>query len=213
MSDPRVHVDTSHTIQESGGAPSMSKLATQTLIDLLDFQWKASLLATSVAVMSPDHGPRHWRDVARVGLHIAKKERIGVEQALSVFCFAAIHDTQRHNDYYDPEHGERAAEVMLKIATDEHILTLGQRRDSLHAALVGHDKGEVDYENDIKAVCWDADRLTLGRVGITPDVQYMSTAYVRREFAHALSKAEAIRTGDDMPWPDIAADYSRLDYL
>lgn len=32
--------------------------------------------------------------------------------ARSLFVFAALHDSQRVNDHHDPEHGERAAEVL-----------------------------------------------------------------------------------------------------
>lgn len=40
-----------------------------------------------------------------------------------VEAFAMLHDTQRVNDYYDPYHGFRAAEVARIIIKDYFVLT------------------------------------------------------------------------------------------
>lgn len=205
--EAHVHVDTNDTIQEDGGAPRTK--SGRHLIDLLDFQWKASLAATTVARNSDDHGPRHWRDVARVGLEIVKFTGISDELANYVFAFAAIHDTQRHNEFHDPEHGERAAVVMRRL-TPPNSCFAGILEDRLDFALRHHDKGEIETEDELIGTCWDSDRLTIGRVGITPSVEYMSTEAVRENFDMFVKIADGIRLGDDMGWPEIATTYTHV---
>jgi uncharacterized protein len=216
-----IHIDTQDTIREDGTPPKPQ--GGKLLIDLLDFQWKAELTATDVARNSHDHGPRHWRDVARVGLTILRKMEATDEMGGAVFCFAAIHDTQRENEYYDPEHGARAATVMHRLAPPSSLLRGGVEH-ALALALHGHDAGQnlaaaldgpvhsrVDHTlTMIQGVCWDADRLTIKRVGIEPEVGYMSTPIVRREFDAFVEMADAIRTGPDKPWQEIATEYAAL---
>lgn len=202
-----VHVDTTRSIREDGGEPIPTPLASKRIIDFLDFAWKAETMGTAVARTSPDHGPRHWRDVARIGLTIGKRSNLTGEELAAVFCFAAIHDTQRQTEYHDPEHGERAAEVMLAIATDQHQVVLGDFRERCRLALRDHDKGELSSDPLIGS-CWDADRLTLGRVGIPPSIDFMSTDFVRGNFPRVCFEAECVCIDDDRPWHEIAADYA-----
>ena len=202
----RIHVDTSNTIREDGGPP---KLHSKRLIDFLDFQWKASHMATDAALKSEDHGPRHWRDVARIGLTIGKGNNLTGEELAGVFCFAAIHDTQRQSEFRDPYHGDRAAALMMALATDQHQVVLGEFRLRCREALVGHDKGELSSD-PLVGTCWDADRLTLPRVGITPMVEYMSTEFVRYDFDRAVMYANAVRLGPDEGWSDIATAYAEM---
>ena len=54
------------------------------------------------------HGPPHWKQVEQNGLEIAETSRADL---VVVRLFAVLHDSQRWNDGYDPEHGIRAAEV------------------------------------------------------------------------------------------------------
>ena len=49
----------------------------------------------------------------------------------------------------------------------------------LDYAIRHHVDGDVSDDPTI-GTCWDADRLDLGRVGIVPDEQYMSTAEGKR---------------------------------
>ena len=45
----------------------------------------------------------------------------------------------------------------------------------LHYACTWHTHGQLSSDPTI-ATCWDADRLDLGRVGMRPHADYMSTA-------------------------------------
>lgn len=159
--------------------------------------------ATPVALHSPDHGPRHWRDVARIAIGLWAE---GVEANLDVLLlFALLHDTQRENEYKDPEHGQRAAQVALLLKMDGVFNLSQEDMDILLKALMEHDKGTVSDDPTIGA-CWDADRLTLWRVGKVPDDKYLSTS-------QAKGKADITRrivTGPDLSWGDIVRGYTAM---
>ncbi len=134
-----------------------------------------SVYERATCLQSPIHGPAHWRAVARTGCDLIEAgERAN---PAVVFAFALIHDSQRLNDGHDPEHGARAAQValtlsptLLKLAPHEHEL--------LHEACARHTSAPPD-PNPTLGVCFDADRLDLGRVGIHPQPAYLSTSTAR----------------------------------
>jgi uncharacterized protein len=121
------------------------------------------------------HGPDHWARVERNGVHLARC--LGLDD-LIVRLFAVLHDSMRRNESGDPGHGRRAARYAESIRNalppmDDDAFEL------LHFACEGH----TDYrhaESEIVAICWDADRLDLGRVGMVPDPDYMNTAEAKR---------------------------------
>lgn len=176
--------------------------------ELTDTAAFMAIHATDVARNSPDHGPRHWRDVARVGLVIAERVGLTPEQRGAVFVFACTHDTQRLNEFVDPEHGARASGLFLTLLEHGGCPEWLKAFDTdLDYALMFHDRGQMEHDHEFIGSCWDADRLTIGRVGITPDVRYMSTRNVREDFQIFLSMAEDIRHGEDQTWDEIAASY------
>jgi uncharacterized protein len=138
-----------------------------------------NVLATDVSRSSSDHGPRHWRDVARMGLALwAEGIDIKDDDMVIVLLFAMLHDSQRLNEFSDPDHGDRAAALAGKLASTGGLLDWldTDRLSRLSIALDSHDRGEVIKPDDDAAIalCWDSDRLTLSRVGITPDPKYLS---------------------------------------
>ena len=127
----------------------------------------------SVFRCGPDsiHGPQHWQRVEAFGLRIA--ESSGADLTV-VRLFALLHDSCRLDDGRDLDHGPRAAEMLDRIvpsvfALDRHRLEL------LRQAIRLHPSGLTTEEPTI-GTCWDADRLDIDRVGITPSALYMSTA-------------------------------------
>jgi uncharacterized protein len=119
--------------------------------------------ATKMARHSVFHGPRHWQDVARIGRLLIGR---GVEADSDVvFLFAALHDSQRRSEGSDPKHGERAATVAADMRAKGIITISNPRWRLLRQALIEHDRGLVSDDPTI-ATCWDADRLSLPRVGI-----------------------------------------------
>ena len=121
--------------------------------------------------MSKFHGEDHWRHVASIGLELAAQTP-GCD-ATVVLLFAVLHDAQRVGDDHDPGHGARGA----ALARSLDLGRLGYTAEQLalvEAACRDHTGGGVSADPTIGA-CWDADRLTLWRVGITPAARYMST--------------------------------------
>lgn len=116
------------------------------------------------------HGPAHWRRVERNGLWLA--ERAGGDLRV-VQLFAWLHDSCRTNEWTDPEHGRRGAEYAKKLRGK--LFTLEDEAfDRLLYACTWHT--DRDHSDDpTVGACWDADRLDLGRVGIEPSPEFMST--------------------------------------
>ena len=116
------------------------------------------------------HGISHWERVERNGLLLATPEC----DVTVIRLFAYLHDSCRENDGHDWEHGPRAAKMivgirnsLLKDLTDNQFQLL-QEACRLHTST--HRTGNPTID-----ACFDADRLDLGRVGITPDPNKMAT--------------------------------------
>lgn len=129
------------------------------------------------------HGIRHWARVRANGLKLAKET--GADPPI-VELFAYLHDSCRWNEYRDPQHGSRAAELVRELQGRFYRLSPGDL-NRLAEACAGHTH-EATHADITIATCWDADRLDLGRVGIEPDPDRLCT-----EAARQLLK----RRGDD----------------
>ena len=72
----------------------------------------------------------------------------------------------------------RAAELARELRGD--VFELSDREfQLLHRACAGHTHER--YHPDVTVqTCWDADRLDLGRVGITPSPAYLNTEVAKR---------------------------------
>jgi uncharacterized protein len=121
------------------------------------------------------HGVAHWARVRANGLKIAQLTGANVHVVES---FAVIHDSCRIDDGHDPEHGLRAAQFAESLH-QLHVLHLDRAElDLLTTACRWHSHGAVLDDPTINT-CWDADRLDLGRVGITPDPDRLCTDAAR----------------------------------
>lgn len=122
------------------------------------------------------HGASHWSRVRQSGLILA--ERIGSDVNVRVVeLFAFLHDSCRLNDGYDPMHGTRAAASIAELTEDLPALTR-EEKDLLSYACIHHSDGLREADVTVQ-VCWDADRLDLGRVGHVPDPERLCTAAAR----------------------------------
>ena len=122
------------------------------------------------------HGLPHWQRVERNGILLSVengklREDINIKV---VRFFAYLHDKCRLNDLADLEHGVRAADMLptirdtiLKDFTDEEVALL-EKACRYHTTEQRTGIPTVD-------VCFDADRLDLGRVGIVPNPKRMAT--------------------------------------
>jgi len=117
------------------------------------------------------HGVAHWSRVRDIGLRLAEKTGAN---PLVVELFAFIHDSQRHDDGYDPEHGKRAVKFARGLRERSIIEMADAEFNLLTHACELHTFGET--EGDVTVLtCWDADRLDLGRVGIVPIAEKLCT--------------------------------------
>jgi len=119
------------------------------------------------------HGWPHWVNVNKAGQQIALYHGLN---ANVIQLFAVFHDACRENELDDDGHGQRGAELAFKLRNDFPILRDLSQKDfnALYEACANHTDGKTTTDPLIGA-CWDADRLDLGRVGITPNARYLST--------------------------------------
>jgi uncharacterized protein len=117
------------------------------------------------------HGPAHWFRVRRIGLRLAQQTTADPEV---VELFALFHDSRRHNEHQDRDHGSRGAALALEFR-EQGWLTLDEPRMALlQQACLHHTDGSTEAAVTVQ-VCWDADRLDLGRVGIQPRADKLCT--------------------------------------
>ena len=120
--------------------------------------------------MGKAHGVEHWDRVAKFGELLYQE---GVDMDV-VMAFAYLHDSQRHDNGEDYEHGPRAAQFintirvsLLSALSDEQIDKLKQACE-LHT--IADRTGDITIDT-----CFDADRMDLLRVGITPLPERMAS--------------------------------------
>lgn len=117
------------------------------------------------------HGEDHWRGVTAQGLWLADTYGMGEKGRMTALLFGLFHDCRRENDGWDPEHGARGAAALLDCPHLSHLPA--SLLDTLARSMVDHDGGMVSEDRYI-GLGWDSDRSLLGRVGITPDIDYFS---------------------------------------
>lgn len=121
------------------------------------------------------HGLSHWARVLENGRLLA--ERTDADLTV-VELFAVFHDAGRQNEAFDPDHGARGAELARQFHK-EGLLTLTDRQlDLLTLACETHTDGLITGDLTVR-VCWDSDRLDLGRAGIRPALGLLCTGAAR----------------------------------
>ncbi len=162
------------------------------LVDLVE--QRATHLGSTI------HGPSHWRAVGATASELAgaADPAAGAPDGELLLLFALLHDALREDDGYDPDHGPRAALLLDELVADGTLRLAPDRHERLHEALRDHTRGTVSADPTI-GVCWDADRLLIGRVGLVPDPRYCSTDVGRRRAA-----------AGDLPALDGPADWATV---
>jgi uncharacterized protein len=117
-----------------------------------------------------DHGLNHWGRVLENGLRLAETE--GGDLTV-IRLFAIFHDACRHNQTYDPGHGDRGAALAEELLGDLALVTKEQL-DLLVLACQEHTDGKTAADLTVQ-ICWDSDRLDLARVSILPSPKYLCT--------------------------------------
>lgn len=122
------------------------------------------------------HGIEHWRQVEYNGILLADKTGADIDV---VRLFAIFHDSKRANDNYDCEHGIRGAEFAKECRQSKLLDIDDSRFEKLYHACAFHTDECINDDITINT-CYDADRLDLGRVGITLDPMKMATEYGKK---------------------------------
>lgn len=130
----------------------------------------AEILSGYALPLDGYHGVVHWARVLENGLRIAEVTAADREV---VTLFALFHDSRRINEQRDQGHGLRGGELARSLRgslvhLDDH------RFELLFEACRLHTDG-LTIGDPTMLACWDADRLDLGRVGITPDPSRLCT--------------------------------------
>jgi uncharacterized protein len=134
-----------------------------------------AILEEYVLPWGGDHGIAHWARVLENGLKLA--EETGADPEV-VQLFAILHDSKRINEGGDPKHGPRAAAYASELRGLVFDLPDPAFR-LLQRACAGHTHERTHPDITIQT-CWDADRLDLGRVGITPHPSRLCTEVAKR---------------------------------
>lgn len=120
------------------------------------------------------HGVVHWARVLENGLRLAAATGVSAEV---VVLFALFHDSRRENEYTDFGHGYRGARYARSL--HGKLFTLSDPDfELLYEACCLHTDGLTEGDLTLR-VCWDADRLDLGRVGISPEPTLLCTDAAR----------------------------------
>lgn len=119
------------------------------------------------------HGAAHWGRVLETGMRLA--DATGADPDV-VRWFAVFHDARRHSEAADPDHGRRGAELAMRFAP--RLGLSAERRAQLAFACAHHADGITEGDITVRT-CWDADRLDLWRVGITPSRRLLCTDAAR----------------------------------
>jgi uncharacterized protein len=141
--------------------------------------------------LPPDgiHGIGHWARVYFNGMSLA--DSTGADHGV-VALFAVFHDACRINENSDPEHGIRGANL-AKSFHGIHFELPDEAFQKLQEACKHHTESHTHQDLTIQ-ICWDSDRLDLGRVGIMPDPKYLCTDVAKNasciEHAYRRSIAE-----------------------
>ena len=135
------------------------------------------------------HGLSHWARVIENGRKLS--EMTGARMRV-VELFAVFHDSQRINEGIDKDHGRRGA--MLATEFRGKAYELGDEDFVLFIqACELHTDGLLEGDVTLQT-CWDADRLDLGRVGITPRAEKLCTDRAKEAgfFKWAVKRGEGL---------------------
>lgn len=119
------------------------------------------------------HGLDHWWRVWKNAQLLIRDEPSADLEVIGMY--AMFHDSMRVNDGDDPDHGVRGYKLWERNhQIHGHDVLLRRQKEIFFEACAEHNKGYTS-SNPTIAVCWDADRLDLHRMGIWPDARLMST--------------------------------------
>lgn len=152
-----------------------------------------AILRDYVLPIRGDHGVVHWARVYENGMRLT--DECGADREV-VTLFALFHDSRRVNEDWDEDHGLRGAEFAQSLR-DKLVHLDDDRFRSLYEACRWHTDGLHSMDPTLQ-VCWDADRLDLGRVGILPEPRRLCTDAARAWLDWANERAESLYEPTDV---------------
>ena len=145
-----------------------------------------SILSEYTLPLGGTHGVSHWARVLENGRRLA--ELTGADLKI-VELFAVFHDSKRVNEGIDDGHGIRGA-AYTRALRGMHFELDDASFNILSEACADHTLGMRQAALTVQ-VCWDSDRLDLGRAGISPVPQLLCTPAAQElamiEWAHERS--------------------------
>lgn len=150
------------------------------------------------------HGEDHWKSVALIGFYLSRwTPHADLE---FIFTFAMLHDVMRENEDDDPLHGSRASQLFGRMVIHpglEYFAPYAERTTDMRYTLARHNTQDHarDHDNANVGLCWDADRLTLPRVGKTVDPAYLTTEAALKTPAHVMGQQLASWQLNGTPFP------------
>jgi len=121
------------------------------------------------------HGIAHWARVHRNGMTLVEYHPTASKKVIELFAF--LHDSRRIDEGYDPDHGHNSSLLVHEI-NDRFLFLSKEEADLLSFACKHHSDGHMDADITVQ-ICWDADRLDLGRVGVVPLAERLCTETAR----------------------------------
>lgn len=158
-----------------------------------------AVVRASTSKGSTVHGVRHWKQTMWASCRLlAEEPRADPAVAL---VFGLVHDCLRVLEAADPEHGLRAARLVIELVR-EHLLDLSDDQLEMVKAACEHHSESLWTSNPTVGICWDADRVGLWRLGLRPEPTGMSLARMRD--SHRIAQFRAIgdlTIGWQQLWP------------
>ncbi|VFQ45587.1 hypothetical protein [Desulfoluna butyratoxydans] len=134
-----------------------------------------AIVAQYVQPLEGRHGLAHWARVLENGRLLA--DLTDADLAV-VEHFAVFHDACRKTESFDPGHGARGAELARRLHKEGLVPLNEDQLALLTHACEAHTDGLITGDLAVR-VCWDSDRLDLGRAGIRPAQGLLCTGAAR----------------------------------
>lgn len=123
------------------------------------------------------HGPAHWARVIENGKALAAM--YGVNPRIPEL-FGAFHDCRRITENYDINHGARGAQALVDRRNRYGLTSKEFSTVVMACAFHATARPEGDWPLEAR-ICFDANRLDLLRVGITPHPLYLFTEFAKMQ--------------------------------
>ncbi len=121
------------------------------------------------------HGVMHWSRVYKNGVILS--DQTGVNRNV-LELFSILHDSQRHNEHTDKNHGKRGAELAIKL---RQMIPLNDAEFTLLTTACELHTNTLDHHDITVQACMDADRLDIGRVNIMPNPDLLCTPMAKQK--------------------------------